>query len=342
MGRLGYLTTREAADLLKPDTVEVLSDTYTGVAGLEGYGLTPEDFKTGVDLDQVENKDSAAIRAEITSGDVVAGLGYTPTGVTGLTGIQSIAAFKTGLTLVAGDIGDLGALATKDTVNDADWSGADLTIPNGGTGASTAPAARAALGLAIGSDVQAYDSDLAAIAALTTTTFGRALLALADEAALRSTAHTPWETISTWTWSTNVTSVPFTGLAGYTDIMVIARGLSFDVSSQICMRVSTNNGSTYYDQVTDYVTVADSGVETGATQLVLHSTAAVASTRTAIATIAGNVAGVIKHIERPTRAPTSLSNLFVGSTSEINALTVYGSGVASNVTAGSIVVVGRK
>lgn len=98
--------------------------------------------------------------------------GGTITGITDLavadggTGASDAATARTNL--------GLGTMATQAassvTITGGMITGiTDLAVADGGTGASTAANARTNLGLVIGTDVQAYDADLAALAALSTT-----------------------------------------------------------------------------------------------------------------------------------------------------------------------------
>lgn len=122
----------------------------------------------------------------------------------------------------------------------------DLAVADGGTGASTASAARTNLGVAIGTDVQAYDAGLQSISGLSTssnqmiyttgadtyattslTSAGRALLDDADASAQRTT-------LGLGTLATqNANSVAITGgtISGISNLSDIGNALPYSFST---------------------------------------------------------------------------------------------------------------
>jgi hypothetical protein len=134
-------------------TASAHTGTASRIAAFDGGGAASY-LQVGVDV-QAYDADLTTI-AGLSSADgnfiVGTGAGWT---------VESGATARTSL--------GLGSLATQSTISNADWSGTDLAVINGGTGASDATTARSNLGLVIGTNVQAWDTNLDQIAALAVT-----------------------------------------------------------------------------------------------------------------------------------------------------------------------------
>lgn len=160
----------------------VINETSPNVIRLGSSGAS-----NGILIDTVSGAVST-FGGLTVNGAITATGGVTGTvNVSTVTGVLPLANGGTGSNTVVGARNNLGLgpLAVASTVDNSNWSGADLAVVNGGTGASDPATARTNLGLAIGSDIMGFDADLAAIALLATTGFGRSFLTLSDAAAAR-------------------------------------------------------------------------------------------------------------------------------------------------------------
>jgi len=124
------------------------TDVQAYSAKLAAYasGDTPSAFTLGI----VDSADAAAWRTAIGAGT---------SSTTGTVTSIDLSGGATGLTFSGGPVTTSGTITVAGT----------LAIANGGTGATTATNARSNLGVAIGSQVQAWDADLDALAALSGT-----------------------------------------------------------------------------------------------------------------------------------------------------------------------------
>jgi len=152
----------------------------------------------------------------------------------------------------------------------------DLAVADGGTGASSASGARTSLGLVIGTDVQAYNANLAAVAGLTTasnkleywtgsgtaalTDFTAAARSLLDDTSTSAMKTTLGITdpglvlISAGSASDDATFDITSGMDGTYEEYVI-KGINIvpaTTSQQLMMRTSTDGGSSFDAGGSDY------------------------------------------------------------------------------------------
>jgi len=125
------------------------------------------------------------------------------------------------------------SLTSVGTISTGVWNGTAIAIANGGTGSTDAGAARTALGLAIGTNVQAYNSTLAAVAGGTYT---------GDDSI------TTLGTISAGTWNGTTIAIANGGTGATTDsgartALGLAIGTNVQAYSSVLDNVAAGNYS---------------------------------------------------------------------------------------------------
>ena len=136
----------------------------------EGTVNADSGFVVSTDDDITVGSTAIAFTQFSGTGQIVAGNGLDKTGNTLSVNVDDSSLEINSDTLrIKTTYAGQSSITTLGTISTGVWNGTDIGVAHGGTGASSAADARTNLGLAIGSDVQAYDAQLADIAGLTPT-----------------------------------------------------------------------------------------------------------------------------------------------------------------------------
>lgn len=152
-GWIIYLGQQTTGPRIQADSITAQTDLGAQPASDDEFVLY--DTSAG-DLKKVDFSQMQAAMGDITG--VTAGSGLTGGGTSGAV---SLAVDTTSPITTANSLTSATSLASIGTVTTGTWNATDIAVAHGGTGASSASDARTNLGVAIGSDVQAFDADTA-------------------------------------------------------------------------------------------------------------------------------------------------------------------------------------
>lgn len=202
-GNTGWVTTDEV-NTVGSDNVNWIQFSGAGTF-LAGDGLLLNGSTFNINL--ATNSGLVITSDELQVNSSIAGNGLTfSNGVIAVGGTSDRITVSSDAIDIASTYAGQNSITTVGTIGSGTWQGTAVGLAYGGTGATDAPTARTNLGLAIGTNVQAYDAELAAIAGLSSaadklpyftgsgtasladfTSYGRSLVDDVDAAAARTT-----------------------------------------------------------------------------------------------------------------------------------------------------------
>lgn len=143
-----------------------------------------------------------------------------------------------------------------------------------------------------------------------------------------------------WTWLATTTAAgagnyDFTGLASYSEILVLTDGITRSASVITSLQVSTDNGVTFLAASGDYIAVSTAGVETNATAIGFFTTSTTAARSGSLLILAFSNASAPKVALGSSTFPMHI----IPTTTALNAIRITVS--SGTLDAGTIYVYGR-